>query len=823
MLPYVCRTSVLRSARHVQHRAFRASRLLREDICPPSNITNEASNLVGNQEHHAFIYLDNVYPLRMNSLDFRQYIFMKGKASLENLASRCIPEQTLPHNFRVLDVMQRSKDGGAIVKFAFDSGSGEKEQVALDIAARVNSYLQQKTTRAGFNFQPVRSFLVKGQPFLEDIVRRYPSQRLRVEFQGNPVSVEQLYSHFREYGRIYDISIYPNPMTGKDPARYAVVQYTRMRFATSARNCLHGHVIQDTRLNILYEPQLHTNVVKDWVMNHPRISIPVAAALAAGITYAIFDPVREFCVTSKITRRFNPNEYTFYQWLRRETWSRLLPHTREEGNLWAEDPKQLQQFKSWFRETPETFVVVHGPSGSGKSELVKAALAERKNKLVINCEQLVNARNKADRTKQLAKQVGYFPVFTWVASLGHLMDTLIAATTGGQAGAGFSATPESQNRDILELVAVALADVMPMERAEHRRRVLARQSWYIRLQRRLASMLGEGKQDDDALDAEDDPDFDAKADIPVIFIDDYMRDATKNTELWDDLASWASLVVRNGLAHVVFVSANAGVSKQLAKVLPGRSFNSINLLDAPEEVALEFLSRHLNDEEITDELRDIVQALGGRLTELESLVQKLKLNMTPRAAFDDIVQRNVIEIRKYGFGEMVDDEEYDLDWSLVQFWEIVKLLTQTDVINYDDLKWSDYFEGKDKPIRAMEHAELINILHCDGRPDGIRPGKPVYYTVFKRLLEDKVFAASMEIESATGMKKIMDDKLAKLQQQVIDLSQTYGGKPPKEIDTRIRYLLGKIKALQTKVDGYEKTIKDNKALIVKFWDKKKGT
>jgi hypothetical protein len=31
------------------------------------------------------------------------------------------------------------------------------------------------------------------------------------------------------------------------------------------------------------------------------------------------------------------------------------------------------------------------------------------------------------------------------------------------------------------------------------------------------------------------------------------------------------------------------------------------------------------------------------------------------------------------------------------------------------MKWGDYFDGKDKPIRAMEHAELITILHYDGK------------------------------------------------------------------------------------------------------------
>ena len=44
------------------------------------------------------------------------------------------------------------------------------------------------------------------------------------------------------------------------------------------------------------------------------------------------------------------------------------------------------------------------------------------------------------------------------------------------------------------------------------------------------------------------------------------------------------------------------------------------------------------------------------------------------AAFEDIVQRNVIEIRQYGFGDVLDTENCSLEWSAIQFWEIVKRL-----------------------------------------------------------------------------------------------------------------------------------------------------
>jgi hypothetical protein len=274
-----------------------------------------------------------------------------------------------------------TKDGGAIVKFSFKSTDGSKIEVVKDIVERINEHILKANIVAPFNFQNVRAFLVKGSPFMEDIIARYPTQRVRIEFQGEPVSVEKLYAHLRPYGRIFDISVYPNPHISKDPARYAIAQFTRVRYATSARNCLHGHYIDGTRLNILYERQVRANVVYEWLASHPRITIPLLAALVAGVTYIVFDPIRAFFIASKVTQRFNPDEYALYRWLKSETWARLLPAGHDShldgSSVWADDTEKTEKLKSWLAEYPETFVLVTGHKGSGKSALVKAAIKDR--------------------------------------------------------------------------------------------------------------------------------------------------------------------------------------------------------------------------------------------------------------------------------------------------------------------------------------------------------------------------------------------------------------------------------------------------------------
>ncbi|ORY96952.1 RNA12 protein-domain-containing protein [Syncephalastrum racemosum] len=762
------------------------------------------------QEQTAMLYLDNIFPLRMNTFDIRQLFFRNTRACLESRAHKAIPSQELAEGFHIKRMESRIKDGGAIIEFGFNSTAEQKSRIAKQIVQKIERHLEDHKTVASFNFQPVRAFLVKGEPFLEDIVSRFPTPKLRIEFiNGEPVSVEKLYKHLRPYGRIYDIALYPNPHVSKDPARYAIVQFTRIRSATSARNCLHGHIIHGTRLNLLYERQLRSNVVREWLANHPKITVPVFAALVAGITYAVFDPIRVFCMTSKVTQRFNPEEYALYRWLRRETWARLMSTERSlasHQSIWEDDSEDIDKVNTWLRETPETFVIVTGPKGSGKSALVHEAVKDRRNKIIINCEELANSRSMTDVTTALAKQLGYFPVFTWVSSMSNLLETVVTATTGQKAG--LSSSPDTQIKRILETAAVALRDVTPKERSKERHEDTSHLSiietvkkWFVRD------------------DGEEPSPEDVRGEIPIVVFDNFMyKETAFNSQLWTEMAEFAALLVENEVAHVVFVSSNVSVNKVLSRALPGKSFETIALSDAPPEISLSFVARQLGEDAVKSEgMHGIVSALGGRLTELELLVQKMKMGMDAETAFDDIVNRNVVEIRKYGFNEACEEDDHSLPWSPIQFWEIVKGLAERKSMNYDDLRWNVFFNGDDKPLRDMERAELITILHKEGRPNAIRPGKPVFYTVFDRLVTDDVFAASMEIESNTYLKKSAEQSIAKLEETILSLSHIYNGKPPREINTRITYLLGKVSSTQKLIESYETRITEAKQVVKNAW------
>lgn len=57
-----------------------------------------------------------------------------------------------------------------------------------------------------------------------------------------------------------------------------------------------------------------------------------------------------------------------------------------------------------------------------------------------------------------------------------------------------------------------------------------------------------------------------------------------------------------------------------------------------------------------------------------------KLIVFSADALDDIVQRNMIEIRKYGFGEELTDSE-GLNWTGIQFWQVVKQLANSNMVS----------------------------------------------------------------------------------------------------------------------------------------------
>ena len=221
-----------------------------------------------------------------------------------SLTELALPK-SLPIN--ILEILPRLKEGGAYVKFSHVDGVQ-----ASEVEKILKKYLTDNPINPWFNpFQRVRACLVHGRPWVEDLCR-FPSSRLKVEFvsssggqEASELSQEDLYSLFRKYGQLVEIE--SQPAESKVTPRYAYLNFTNVRHAIMAKNCLHGSVIPGKEgkagvgilLKIGCERKTKTHWIRDWFMNHPRIVIPAVFALVAAVSVAVFNPYYFFLPHSK--------------------------------------------------------------------------------------------------------------------------------------------------------------------------------------------------------------------------------------------------------------------------------------------------------------------------------------------------------------------------------------------------------------------------------------------------------------------------------------------------------------------------------------------
>ncbi|CAG8677701.1 11945_t:CDS:2, partial [Dentiscutata heterogama] len=453
-----------------------------------------------------------------------------------------------------------------------------------------------------------------------------------------------------------------------------------------------------------------------------------------------------------------------------------------------------------------TLIVLLGPTGTGKSRFVDKVIQDKKNKIVIKCDEILNSHNENEVILKLAKQVGYFPVFSLLISMSNLIDGLASAMIGNKT-LGFSSSTDSEIKKILDTFAIALHDISPDSLTKKRQR---KSNKFVEPQ---------------FVESYD------PADIPIVVIDSFMtKDTTERQEIWSHLAKVAALLVDNGVAHVIFVSSNVGIVKSLSKAFPNKTFNYCNLTDAPNERAVNLVKTNVEGYNV-EELEEHVKILGGRVTDLRFFINKIRGGQTPQDALNDLIAKANIEIRKIGFGDDTDDTK-TIPWKGIQFWKVMKELIQNDYVcnfslfkdvSYDAIKFSAFFNGDDTSIRAMEEAELITILQLSGRPDQIQPGKPLYKAAFIQIISDSLFAATMELQTAQFMLSLETGKINKCEEELEKLGHLFvkqegkwllgGGHVPASVEERVKFLLARLQKhhvsaekWQTEVDRLKKVV-----------------
>jgi len=720
----------------------------------------------------------------------------------------------------VVEVLPRLKDGGSFVKFSHDPATD-----AATVAEAVRAHLESNKIRPWWNpFRHVLCGLVLGKPWVEDLFR-LPSRRLRVEFlptdpgeQAAELSQEQLYSFFRPYGKLSDIITQSSD--SKILPRYAYVDFASAPRCIMARNCLHGYTVSEdqgggklgTVFRLSYERKQRASWVKDWIFAHPRIVIPALVALITGVTVAVFDPIRTLSIRAHITRSFHIEDNAVFRWFKTQS-EDLIKRVREFGHgndyaeagmqvVWEDRKAEIEQIQAWLMETADTFIIVQGPRGSGKKELVVDHALQRKREahrvLVVDCKPIQEARGDGATIAAAAGQVGYRPVFSWMNNISGLMDLASQGLTGVKAG--FSETLENQLAKIYNNTATALKGI---------------------------ALEGRKKDNKDA-SLSDDEYLEAHPEVrPVVVIDNFLHKSAEPGAalVYDKLAEWAASLTTSNVAHVIFLTNDVSFTKSLSKALPDRVFRQISLGDTSPEVAKRYVINHLDfnsmdDEEAAEvankdgeeskrltpsqkrkdlrELDEVIPLLGGRLTDLEFLARRIKAGETPSKAVSEIIDQSASEILKMFL--LLGNETKD--WTPQQAWTLVRSLAEKDMLRFNEVLMLDsYKSGGDQALAALEQAELISVQSLNGRPHSIKPGKPVYQPAFRQLVEDKVLAAKMDLAllgEAIGNETKSIDKYEQELRLLADLP-----KQPYELRGRVQWLLSKIAGGQGKIEGYE--------------------
>ncbi|TRM59397.1 RNA12 protein-domain-containing protein [Schizophyllum amplum] len=806
----------------------------------------------GLDAQEAWLFVGSIFPVRVGKLDPRYFIGrLREDRLLHNVRSTL--SSVRDHSFEILSVEPYHKDGGAFIKFKY---VGDEETLSS-----LERTLKELTRKAGglqswTGLKRADIWLVKSRhPWLEDM-DRWPSMTLRVEFMGGEVTEEQVFDLFRPYGRIEDIEA---PKTsGKFPA--LSVEYRRYRGATTARNVLYGHEITlpsggKVRLRPTYEPAMHPYAVRDWLSKHPRIVLPVALFLLGSLTYAIFDPIRSLMVEAKMMNWFDYKEYRLWQWFRENALERL-PLAFESKiaeapaeDAWKERMDAFNAIKTYLNDFPNTIAFVHGPQGSGKTRMVRAVLEPfDRPTLEIDCRELVKAPSDVQMIGSLAKQTGYWPIFTFLNSMSNLIDLASVGMIGQKAGLG-SSTPD-QLRDILSTVTVSLKrantshrDKIVRQTKRHEARQ-ARDKSIAAVWGRISSLwAGEnaepgsirtmgGNEDHTSADqhrekpAKDKSTGEVKEDmarkvkgsndaealqsLPTVLIRNFAGAGAGKDEMLEVLAQWATTLAENKIAHVVILSDNRENSKRLAKAMPTKPLYSVALSDADAATSLSYVKQKLQDIDVeanfSSEQISLIQRLGGRASDLESLVHKVRNGQTVEDAVEDIISRGVAELRKNAFGDDADDAK-NLPWSREQAWHVLKQLAKQEAIPYQDLLYNFPFKGNENALRSMEQAELITVGTHNGRPSAVRAGKPVYKWVFERLYHDPIFQAAMDIsynqqviDKAESTIRSCEEELLRLKE--IGLEHGWLGRtPPSE---RANYLFDKMQSAGRKIVQLER-------------------
>jgi len=137
------------------------------------------------KSNESILLFNNVLPLRLQwllwlPLQSDRYLEKMSSPKMSGLDPADILSKALPgdSSIKVTGLTPRWREGSAFVRFLHGDSLSRK-----DIEKAVKTYLEQYPHRPWWQpFAQIQTRLVLGRPFVEDLLRRPPSLRLKVEF-----------------------------------------------------------------------------------------------------------------------------------------------------------------------------------------------------------------------------------------------------------------------------------------------------------------------------------------------------------------------------------------------------------------------------------------------------------------------------------------------------------------------------------------------------------------------------------------------------------------------------------------------------------------
>lgn len=782
------------------NKRFVSSEIQAKDQQAGESNTATDTGVIHKTERETLIYFDNLYARQLsiwNPLLWFNALFLDQSrdATRQRIKNLSSPESQPIKGLELRSTIPVKRDGGVFATFLVPY------RYTL---AEVNTMIQQNTAKESSKsifsyFTKVSAFPVKGSPWIEDL-KRLPNKTIKIKFQGPTLTEEEIYLLFRRYGQI--VNIFPP----KGSETVAKLIYDSYKGAICAKNCVSGIEINNTVLHIQYENIVKTPFITNFFVNHTRLAIPVAIALISIIAVLIFDPIREFSIEQKITHKYSLSmENDWVKKIRKFTDSTVNQFKNYWSgdeqihpiiHLWGERMERVEDLKMWLEENTNTFVIIRGPRGSGKRELVmEHTLTERNNILYLDCDKIIKSRTDSKFLKNVANEIGYFPIFPWINSFTSIIDLMVQGLTGQKTG--LSESKELQFRNMLTTSMMAIRRIA----LKNYKNTIVEGTEHINV------------KEEDYLQQHPE----AK---PVIVIDRYAGRSDINGFVYKELADWAAMLVQMNIAHVIFLTETVASDQILSESFPNQVFKTLILSDASKSNSKNYVLSQLQDHnqkkidgedeekadtsslssEIIDEIDEALDPLGGRMLDLQAFVRRVKSGEDPIKALEKMVEQASEQITQIFLSDKIDGVKS------AQAWELIQMLSEKPTVLYEDIVFKPLFKSAPElGIMELENNGLITVSRDRGVLQEIRPAKPLFRAAFNYLVNEAKLSTILKTRYLLRVVAFETGKIRKWEEELMPLNNIIDQRLFK---SRLEYLSGKMKISSDIINKCENEIKE---------------